>query len=78
MSITRIEDLLAQMRFHEVPKRSIGSLPFEIAPGIGFKIGVKVFGLITEQKKGAYKYFMDLGDRMQVVDVKTAYIDEVH
>jgi ATP-dependent DNA helicase 2 subunit 1 len=33
--------------------------------------------LVTEQKKGAYKYFVDLGDRMEVAGVKTVYLDEV-
>ena len=32
---------------------------------------------MIEQKKGSYKYFMDLGDRLEVVEPKTAYIDEV-
>lgn len=35
------------------------------------------FGLVTEQKKGVYKYFVDLGDRMEVATVRTTYIDEV-
>lgn len=35
------------------------------------------YGLVTEQKKGAYKYFVDLGDRMEVATVRTTYIDEV-
>jgi hypothetical protein len=35
------------------------------------------YGLVTEQKKGAYKYFVDLGDRMEVAGVKTVYLDEV-
>jgi len=39
ISITRIDDLLAQMRFHEVPKRAGFSVPFELAKG--FTIGVK-------------------------------------
>ncbi len=39
MSITRIEDLLAQMRFHEVPKRALFSIPFELAEN--FVIGIK-------------------------------------
>ena len=39
ISITRIDDLLAQMRFHEVPKRSQFAVPFELANG--FVIGVK-------------------------------------
>ena len=32
---------------------------------------------MTEQKKGMYKYFVDLGDRMEVATVRTRYIDEV-
>jgi hypothetical protein len=35
------------------------------------------YGLVTEQKKGSYKYFVDLGDRMEVANVKTVYVDEV-
>ncbi|CDO75109.1 hypothetical protein BN946_scf185010.g34 [Trametes cinnabarina] len=75
ISITRVEELLAQMRFHEVPKRALFSVPFTFAPG--FTIGVKGYGLITEQKKGAYRYFADLGDRVEPVVSRTAYVDEV-
>ena len=32
---------------------------------------------MTEQKKGSYKYFIDLGDRMEVATVSTNYVDEV-
>lgn len=39
VSITRIDDLLAQMRFHEVPKRALFSISFQLAEG--FTIGVK-------------------------------------
>lgn len=39
VSITRIDDLLAQMRFHEVPKRAQFSIPFQLAEG--FTVGVK-------------------------------------
>ncbi|KAI0833848.1 ku70-like protein [Trametes gibbosa] len=74
ISITRVEELLAQMRFHEVPKRALFSVPFTLAPG--FVIGVKGYGLITEQKKGSYRYFADLGDRMEPVTSRTAYVDE--
>ncbi|KAJ6615653.1 Ku DNA-binding complex Ku70 subunit [Mycena sp. CBHHK59/15] len=74
ISISRIEDLLAQMRFHEVPKRAQSSIPFALADG--FTIGVKGYGLVTEQKKGAYKYFVDLGERMEVATVRTVYVDE--
>ena len=31
---------------------------------------------MTEQKKGAYKYFVDLGERMEVATSRTVYIDE--
>src|SRR5882757_10681031 len=94
ISISRIEDLLSQMRFHEVPKRAQFSIPFKLANSltIGIKGWVKWFylvlpigsrrainnsyGLVTEQKKGTYKYFVDLGDRMEVAVVRTTYIDE--
>lgn len=39
ISITRIDDLLAQMRVHEVPKRALFSIPFQLAKD--FVIGVK-------------------------------------
>ncbi|VDC04946.1 unnamed protein product [Peniophora sp. CBMAI 1063] len=74
LSITRIDELLNQMRVYEVPKRSHFSINFQL--GEGFVIGVKGYGLVAEQKKGAYKYFADLGDRMEVVDTRTAYVDE--
>jgi len=74
ISISRIEDLLSQMRFHEVPKRSQFSVPFKLADN--FVIGIKGYGLVTEQKKGMYKYFVDLGDHMEVATVRTVYIDE--
>ncbi|KAJ8592867.1 Ku DNA-binding complex, Ku70 subunit [Rhizopogon salebrosus TDB-379] len=76
ISITRIDDLLSQMRFHEMPKRAIFGIPFQLADG--FVIGVKGYGLVTEQKKGAYKYFVDLGDRMEVANSRTVYLDEDH
>ncbi|KAI6043106.1 SPOC like C-terminal domain-containing protein [Pisolithus marmoratus] len=74
ISITRIDDLLDQMRFHEQPKRAIFNIPFEL--GKGFTIGVKGYGLVTEQRKGSYMYFIDLGDRMEVARSRTAYVDE--
>ncbi|PFH46457.1 hypothetical protein AMATHDRAFT_77665 [Amanita thiersii Skay4041] len=74
ISISRIEDLLAQMRFHEVPKRALFSIPFHLSDGL--TIGIKGYGLVTEQKKGNYRYFVDLGDRMEVAISKTVYVDE--
>jgi hypothetical protein len=39
ISITRIDDLLSQMRFHEVPKRAQFSIALEM--GDGWVVGVK-------------------------------------
>jgi ATP-dependent DNA helicase 2 subunit 1 len=39
LSITRIDDLLAQMRFREAPKRALFSLPLRLAEGL--TIGIK-------------------------------------
>ncbi|KAE9390609.1 Ku DNA-binding complex, Ku70 subunit [Gymnopus androsaceus JB14] len=74
ISISRIEDLLDQMKFREVPKRALFNIPFELSKG--FTFGVKGYGLVTEQKKGEYKYFFDLGHRLEVATVKTSNIDE--
>ncbi|KAI1792117.1 ku70-like protein [Ganoderma leucocontextum] len=74
ISIGRIDELLSQMRFHEVPKRAAFSIPFTLAPD--FVIGVKGYGLITEQKKGAYRYFADVGGKIEVVTSRTSYVDE--
>lgn len=74
ISISRIEDLLAQMRFHEVPKRALFSAPFKL--GEDFTIGVKGYGLVTEQKKGTYQYFADLGSGLEPAKSKTVYVDQ--
>lgn len=74
ISISRIEDLLSQMRIHEIPKRALFSVPFQL--GEGFTIGIKGYGLVTEQKKGSYLYFVDLGDRLVPAINKTVYVDE--
>jgi hypothetical protein len=63
------------MRFYESPKRALLSIPFELVGGL--VIGIKGYGLVTEQQRGAYKYFVDLGDRMEVVESRTTYVDEV-
>ena len=31
------------------------------------------YGLVTEQQKGSYKYFVDMGDRMEVAESRTVY-----
>jgi hypothetical protein len=43
-----------------------------------FTLSSHRYGLVTDQKKGAYKYFVDLDEGMEVVTVRTAYIDEVY
>lgn len=73
ISITRIEDLISQMRIYEVPKRSLFNVPFQLADG--FVIGVKGYGLVTEQTKGSYRYFVDLGEKMEVAESRTVYAD---
>lgn len=45
ISISRIEDLLSQMRIREVPKRSLFSIPFHLADG--FTIGIKGCAIIN-------------------------------
>lgn len=35
------------------------------------------YGLVTEQKKGAYRLFYDAGDQLEPVSVKAMYVDEV-
>jgi hypothetical protein len=45
--------------------------------GMSIQLFLSRYGLVTEQKKGMYKYFVDLGDRMEVATVRTVYIDEV-
>ncbi|PPQ83990.1 hypothetical protein CVT25_000536 [Psilocybe cyanescens] len=74
ISISRIEDLLSQMRFHEVPKRAQFSVPFQLADG--FTIGIKGYGLVTEQKKGTYKYFADVDNELKVATSRTIYAEE--
>lgn len=43
VSITRIDELLSQMRFREVPKRALFSIPFELAKD--FVLGIKGYFL---------------------------------
>lgn len=33
---------------------------------------------MTEQKKGSYQYFVDLGDRLEIAISKTVYVDEAN
>lgn len=40
-------------------------------------INLARYGLVTEQKKGNYKYFIDTGDHLEAVEPKTLYVDKV-
>ncbi|KAH8828524.1 SPOC like C-terminal domain-containing protein [Flagelloscypha sp. PMI_526] len=74
LSITKIDNLLEQMQFREVPKRAHFSIPFEL--GKDFTIGVKGYGLVTEQKKASYKFFHDRGDKMLMASSDTRFLDD--
>jgi ATP-dependent DNA helicase 2 subunit 1 len=50
LSITRIDDLLAQMRFHEAPKRALFSIPLTLAKGL--VIGVKGSAVLLHLLEG--------------------------
>ena len=42
-----------------------------------FNLSNSSYGLVSEQKKGSYRYFVDLGDRLEAVEPKTVYVDDV-
>lgn len=42
-----------------------------------FNSSYSSYGLVSEQKKGSYRYFVDLGDRLEAVEPKTVYVDDV-
>lgn len=54
ISITRIEELLEQMRIKEVPKRTLFCIPFHLAEG--FAIGVR--GYVSFLPPLGNKYIM--------------------
>ncbi|KAG8686081.1 ATP-dependent DNA helicase II subunit 1, partial [Ceratobasidium sp. 423] len=66
--------ILAEMRLHEATKRTLFNIPMQF--GDGLTIGIKAYGLITEQKKGSYRYFSNMGKSMEEAFPKTVYVDE--
>jgi ATP-dependent DNA helicase 2 subunit 1 len=66
---------LEQMAIREAPKRSQFSVNLTI--GEGFTIGVKGYGLVIEQKKGAPKLFLDVDGELKELASKTTYFAEV-
>ena len=68
--------LLEDMKIRETPKRALFSIPFVL--GDGFTIGIKGYGLVTSQKKGNYKYFVDRGrDGLVEASSRTVYFEDV-
>ncbi|QRW18462.1 ATP-dependent DNA helicase II, 70 kDa subunit [Rhizoctonia solani] len=68
------DKLLTDMRLHEATTRTLFNIPMQL--GDGLTIGVKAYGLITEQRKGTYKYFSNMGKSIEEVFPKTVYFDE--
>ncbi|CEL55936.1 ATP-dependent DNA helicase II subunit 1 OS=Aspergillus oryzae (strain ATCC 42149 / RIB 40) GN=ku70 PE=3 SV=1 [Rhizoctonia solani AG-1 IB] len=68
------DKLLTDMRLHEATTRTLFNIPMQL--GDGLVIGVKAYGLVTEQRKGTYKYFANMGKSMEEVFPKTVYFDE--
>ncbi|KZT40467.1 Ku DNA-binding complex, Ku70 subunit [Sistotremastrum suecicum HHB10207 ss-3] len=72
--VVSFEAILSEMRFRETAKHSLWSVPFHLAKG--FTIGVKGYGLVTEQKKPSFFYRSNLGREQEEALKKTTYVDE--
>lgn len=72
--ITELESLIQEMKIRELPKRAVFSVPFHLANDL--TIGVKGYGLVTQQSKPGYKYFT-AGRTMEEVKSKVTYYDAV-
>lgn len=74
--IQGFDRLLEDMKIRETPKRALFSIPFTL--GDGFTIGIKGYGLVTTQKKGNYKYFVDRGrDGLVEASSRAVYFEDV-
>ncbi|CAE6425067.1 unnamed protein product [Rhizoctonia solani] len=69
-----MQKLLDNMRMNEAIKRTLFNIPMQF--GEGLTIGVKAYGLVTEQRKGSYRYFSNMGKSMEEAFPKTVYVDE--
>lgn len=72
--ITLLQSLLSSINSRAAPKRALFSLPFEIGPG--FKIGVKGYILIKEQKPTRQCYVWVGGEKPQIAVSSTTQIAE--
>jgi len=74
--IQGFDRLLEDIKIRETPKRALFSIPFSL--GDGFTIGIKGYGLVTPQKKGNYKYFVDRGrDGLIEASSRAVYFEDV-
>jgi ATP-dependent DNA helicase 2 subunit 1 len=74
--IRGFDRLLEDIKIRETPKRALFSIPFSL--GDGFTIGIKGYGLVTAQKKGNYKYFVDRGrDGLVEASNRAVYFEDV-
>ena len=74
--IQGFERLLEDIKIRETPKRALFSIPFTL--GEGFTIGIKGYGLVTPQKKGNHKYFVDRGrDGLVEASSRALYFEDV-
>jgi ATP-dependent DNA helicase 2 subunit 1 len=72
--ITLLQSLLSSINSKAAPKRALFSLPLEIGPG--FKIGVKGYILIKEQKPSRQCYVWVGGEKPQIAVGSTTQIAE--
>jgi ATP-dependent DNA helicase 2 subunit 1 len=74
--IQGFDRLLEDIKIRETPKRALFSIPFTL--GDGFTIGIKGYGLVTPQKKGNFKYFIDRGrDGLVEASSRAVYFEDV-
>ncbi|KDN49861.1 hypothetical protein RSAG8_01926, partial [Rhizoctonia solani AG-8 WAC10335] len=69
-----MQKLLTSIRMNEATKRTLFNIPMEF--GEGLTIGVKAYGLVTEKRKGSYRYFSNMGKSIEEAFPRTIYVDE--
>ncbi|KAG8906390.1 ATP-dependent DNA helicase II subunit 1 [Tulasnella sp. 403] len=71
--IAGFEELQDEMRIRESIKRALFTTPLHF--GEGLTIGVKGYALVMEMKKGPYRKFANMGQRMEDIVGVTTYVD---
>ncbi|EJD49609.1 Ku DNA-binding complex, Ku70 subunit [Auricularia subglabra TFB-10046 SS5] len=72
--VTGFQDLIDKLQVRESAKRAQFSIPLHL--GKGFTIGVKGYGLITEQRKTTSRKMANRGESYEELVAKTVYYDE--